>query len=152
MAIPCLLTLPTEADYKQFFIDNYCTPSPISTWDCLPVMFYPDMFEHAFYKRRVKQWKAAKDCLDMDRCLRMSWIKDVLLDSTIIPRQGYDKATGKNDNSRRVALVSKEKYVVIIRDDGTKWRFVTAYLVDNTDTYDKLMASPIWVRTTHKTK
>ena len=146
MAIPNLLTLPTEADYKQYFIDNYCSPSPIATWDGLPVMFYPDMFEHAFYKRAAKQWHAAKSNVDFDRRQRMPWIKDVLADSTIVPRQGYDKATGKNDNSRRVALVSKERYVVVIRDDGKRWRFVTAFLIDNDDTYNKLIAAPVWVR------
>jgi len=146
MAIPDLLMLPTEAKYKRYFIDNYCTPSPIATWDSLPVMFYPDMFEHAFYKRSAKQWEAKKTIVDWDRCQRMSWIKDVLMDSSIVPRQGYDKAVGKNDNSRRVALVSKERYIVVIRDDGKKWRFVTAYLIDNAETKRKLVAAPIWVK------
>lgn len=81
-----------------------------------------------------------------DRCQRIPWIKEVLLDSSIVPRQGYDKATGRNDNSRRVTLISKERYVVIIRSDGTKWRFVTAYLIDNNDTYKKLMSAPLWIR------
>lgn len=144
MAIPDLLTLPSEADYKQYFVDNYCAQSPIFTWDGLPVMFYPEMFEHAFYKRAAKEWHAPKSAVDWDRCKRMPWIKDVLADNSIVPRQGYDKATGKNDNSRRVVLVSQEKYVVVIRQDKQRWRFVTAYLVDNSDTYNKLMAAPLW--------
>lgn len=146
MSLPGLLLLPNEVAFKQYFTDNYCTPSPINTWDGFQVMFYPDMFEHAFYKRATKEWKAPKSILDQDRCQRMPWIRDVLLDSNIIPKQGYDKATGKYDNSRRVALVSRENYVVIIRDDGTKWRFVTAYLIDNADTFSKLMAAPLWIR------
>lgn len=76
MAIPDLLTLPSEADYKQYFVDNYCATSPLFTWDGLPVMFYPDMFEHAFYKRAAKQWRAPKSMVDWDRCKRMPWIKD----------------------------------------------------------------------------
>lgn len=146
MAIPNLLILSSEKKYKQFFIDNYCRQSPVFTWDGLPVMFYSDMFEHAFYKRSSKSWKAKKSCVDIDRCQRIPWIKEVLLDSSIVPRQGYDKATGRNDNSRRVTLISKERYVVIIRSDGTKWRFVTAYLIDNNDTYKKLMSAPLWIR------
>lgn len=146
MAIPDFLSLSTEAEYKQYFVDNYCVKSPLLTWDGLPVEFYPDMFEHAFYKRTAKAWKAKKDCVDFERCKRMPWINEVLQDSTIIPRQGYDKARGKNDNSRRIALVSREKYVVVIRSTGRTWRFVTAYIIDNIDTYNKLMAAPKWIR------
>lgn len=144
MAIPDLLKLPSESAYRNHFIENYCALSPVFTWDGLPVMFYPEMFEHAFYKRAAKQWSAPKEKVDWDRCERMDWIKGVLADSTIIPRQGYDKATGKNDNRRRVVLVSQEKYVVVIRADKQRWRFVTAYLIDNNYTYNKLMAAPLW--------
>ncbi len=52
----------------------------------------------------------------------------------------------KNDNNSRIALVSQEKYVVVIRNTGKSWRFVTAYLIDNINTYNKLMSSPAWVR------
>lgn len=146
MAIPDFLFLSTEDEYKQYFVDNYCANSPLLTWDGLPVKFYPDMFEHAFYKRATKAWKAKKVCVDFERCKRMPWINEVLQDSTIIPRQGYDKERGKNDNSRRVALVSREKYVVVIRNEGRTWRFVTAYIIDNIDTYNKLMNAPLWIK------
>lgn len=144
MAKSNFLLLSTEAEYKQYFIDNYCAVSPIYTWDKLPVEFYADMFEHAFYKRTQKSWKAKKNAVDIERCKRMAWIKEVLLDPSIVPRVGFDKAKDTYDNSRRVALVSQEKYVVVIRNTGKKWRFVTAYIIDNQDTYNKLMASPIW--------
>lgn len=146
MAIPETLSLSTEAEYKQYFVDNYCNKSPLLTWDGLPVEFYPEMFEHAFYKRTTKAWKAKKDSVDFDRCKRMPWINEVLHDSTIVPRQGYDKARGKNDNNSRIALVSQEKYVVVIRNTGKSWRFVTAYLIDNIDTYNKLMSAPAWIK------
>ena len=74
----------------------------------------------------------------------MLWIKEALLDSSIIPRMGYDKASGKKDNSRRVTLVTSQWFVVVIRSDGNIWRFVTAYLVDNQYTLNKLLASPVW--------
>ena len=145
MAIPDYLSLPTEGDYKKYFIENYCNVCPILTWDGLPVMFYPDMFEHAFYKRAQKQWRSQKDQVDLERCKRMPWIKEVLSDSTIVPRQGYDKATGRNDSTRRVALLSKERYVVVIRyTDNNKWAFVTAYIIDNERTYNKLVSAPRW--------
>lgn len=146
MAIPNFLFLSTESEYKRYFVDHYCANSPLLTWDGLPVEFHPDMFEHAFYKRTVKSWNAKKDCVDFERCKRMQWIEEVLQDSTIVPRQGYDKARGRNDNRRRVVLVSKEKYVVIIRRAGKSWKFVTAYLIDNDSTYYKLMSAPVWVK------
>ena len=144
MGYSSLLCLPTEKDYKQKFIEEYCTNGPITTWDGLTVVFYPEMFEHAFYKRTQKQWRASKAVVDYDRCKRMLWIKEALQDSTIIPRVGYDKATGKNDNTRRVTLVTRNWYVVVIRSDGNKWRFVTAYIIDNQRTYNLLLAAPKW--------
>lgn len=145
MAIPDFLLLPSEEDYRQFFIENYCKLSPLLTWDGLPVMFYPRMFDHAFFKRTEKRWRAQKDQVDYERCKRMLWIKDVLNDPTIVPRQGYDKATNRNDRTRRVALVSNEHYVVVIRyTDNSKWEFVTAYIIDNERTYNKLLNAPLW--------
>ena len=146
MAIPDFLSLPTEEDYRQFFVDNYCNKCPILTWDGLPVMFYPEMFDHAFFRRKEKTWRSQKDQVDFERCKRMPWIKEVLNDSTIVPRQGYDKATGRNDSTRRVTLVSKERYIVVIRyADKNKWTFVTAYIIDNERTYNQLMNAPRWV-------
>ena len=49
-------------------------------WDGLPVKFYPEMFEHAFYKRTAKAWKAKKDSVNLDRYKRMPWINEVLHD------------------------------------------------------------------------
>ena len=145
MNLSPFLVLPSESDYKQYFIDNYCNRSPLLTWDGLPVMFYPEMFEHAFYERTTKTWKSPKTTVDFDRCKRMPWIEEVLKDSSIIPLQGYDKAINKYDNSRRVVLISPEQYLVVIRQDKNKWRFVTAYLVDNVNTLNKILASPKWV-------
>ena len=144
MAALSLIHLATEAEYKQLFVDTYCTSGPIYTWDNLPVVFYPDMFEHAFYKRATKNWKAPKSSIDLSRCERILWIKEVLLDSSIIPRQGYDKAKNTHDSTRRVALLTPEDYVVVLRNDGNKWRFVTAYLIDNAVTKSKILSAPIW--------
>lgn len=144
MSLPPLLTLSSEAEYKQYFINNYCLKSPLTTFDGLSVMFYPDMFEHAFYRRTKAAWKAPKDCLDIDRCTRLPWIKAVLEDKTIELKQGYDKARHLYDNKSRVAFVSSQNYLVVIRNAGTSWRFVTAYIVDNQDTSNKILTSPIW--------
>lgn len=144
MALSELLLLSTEEEYKNFFVENYCNISPIATFDGLPVMFYPEMFEHAFYKRAVAKWRAPKDSLDIERCKRMNWIKDVLNDDTIIPRQGYDKAHNRYDNNSRVAFLAPNDYIVVIRKAGPTWRFVTAYIVDNDRAKRKILGSPAW--------
>ena len=81
----------------------------------------------------------------------MDWIKAVLEDPSIVPYQGYNKATGTYDGSRRVAFLTPENYLVVIREDGEKWRFVTAYVVDNPSTASKILSSPIWKRAQKKT-
>lgn len=77
MSLPKLLLLSTEAEYKSYFEKEYCDKCPIVTFDGLPVMFYPEMFEHAFYKRTKANWKAPKDKMDIERCKRMPWIEAV---------------------------------------------------------------------------
>lgn len=144
MALSELLYLSSEEEYKKYFIENYCKVSPIATFDGLPVLFYPEMFEHAFYKRAKASWRAPKDSLDRERCKRMRWIKNVLNDDSIIPRQGYDKARNRYDNSRRVAFLAPNDYIVVIRKAGATWRFVTAYVIDNERTKKKILSSPAW--------
>jgi hypothetical protein len=113
MGLPALKNFVNESECKQYFIDNYCNQE-IFTHDGIRVKFQEDMFEHAFYVRKVKKWKAQKDHFATDRGERIDWIKYVLQDSTIIPRQGYDKARKRYDNSRRVAFLAPNNYVVII--------------------------------------
>lgn len=144
MNLPKLLILSSEEEYKNHFIAEYCKKSPIATFDGLPVMFYPEMFEHAFYKRTAPKWTAPKDRMDLDRCKRMPWIKEVLKDSSIVPRKGYDKARDRYDENNRVAFLSPENYLVVIRKAGSVWRFVTAYLVDNEAAAKKIKDSPVW--------
>ena len=33
------LILPSEEEYKKYFVESYCDKSPILTWDGLPVFF-----------------------------------------------------------------------------------------------------------------
>ena len=144
MSLPALRSFASEAECKQYFIDNYCN-AEISTHDGIKVKFHEDMFEHAFYVRTTKSWEAKKDHFSTDRGERIDWIKDVLNDPTITPRQGYDKAKKRFDNSRRVAFLAPNNYVVIIQLIGNREaRFVTAFIVDSTDVASKISANPVW--------
>ena len=104
MSLPALRSFADEAECKNYFIDNYCNQT-IYTHDGIKVKFHKDMFEHAFYVRTAKLWKAKKDHFATERGERIDWIKYILQDPTIVPRQGYDKAKKRYDNSRRVAFL-----------------------------------------------
>src|SRR6056297_2083711 len=114
MELPELLTYETEEEYKRHYIENYCEACPIYTFDNIPVMFYEDKFDHAFYKRTHKSWHASKDSFSKLRGERMDWIKHVLQDPNIIPRKGYDKAKNSYDNTRRVTFLNEQNYLVVI--------------------------------------
>ena len=144
MNLPPLRSFSDESECKQYYIDNYCNAN-IQTHDGITVKFFEDTFEHAFYTRTQKKWKAPKDRFAVDRGERIDWIKTVLEDPSIIHRKGYDKARRTYDNSRRVTFLSPQNYVVVIfiNDKGVG-KFVTAYIVDNNDTAEKLRSAPIW--------
>lgn len=144
MSLPELKQFDTEEEYKEYFIDNYCK-CEVKTHDGIVVKFYEDMFEHAFYTRTRKSWKAKKDHFAVERGERIDWIKHVLADPAIIPRKGYDKEKRTYDNTRRVTFLTPENYVVVINIiKPGEGKFVTAYLVDNSDTANKLSAAPVW--------
>ncbi len=145
MNLPKLLTYSTEEDYRQHYIEYYCNSCPIITFDDIPVMFYPETFKHAFYKRTQKSWKAKKDIFSKERGERLDWIKYVLQDPSIVPRKGYDKAKNSYDNTRRVTFMNDENFLVVIyiNKDG-RGKFVTAYVVDNGKAAEKIRNSPRW--------
>lgn len=146
MSLPALKNFANELECKQYFVDNYCNQE-IYTHDGIRVKFHEDMFEHIFCIRKEKTWKSKKDHFSIDRGERIDWIKYVLQDPTIIPRQGYDKARKRYDNSRRVAFLAPNNYVVIIKiDNKGEGRFVTAYLVDSADVASKISGSPVWIK------
>ena len=148
MSLPALKIFADESECKQYFVDNYCNQE-IFTHDGIRVKFHEDMFEHAFYIRSATKWKAQKDHFSIDRGERIDWIKYVLQDPTIVPKQGYDKARKCYDNSRRVAFLAPNNYVVIIMiDNKGEARFVTASLVDHEDVANKISGSPIGVKST----
>lgn len=145
MTLPNLVSYATEVEYKKHYIDNYCNSSPIMTFDGIPVKFYEDRFEHAFYKRVEKKWKSPKDRFCRLRGERIDWIKHVLQDPTIEPKKGYDHAKQTYDNSRRITFMNSHNYIVVIMlDKKNQGKFLTAYLVDNEEAADKIRNSPKW--------
>ncbi|MGL4990063.1 MAG: hypothetical protein ACRC57_02685 [Sarcina sp.] len=107
--------------------------------------FYEDMFEHAFYESSNK--RGNKDIFSNKRAERIDWIEHVLKDSSAELYMGYDNKKKRNDNSRRVAIINEDNYVVIIRiikDKNAK--FITAYVADSPNTANEIRNNPRWVK------
>lgn len=145
MILPEMKCFVNEQECKQYYVDHYCNGDAILTYDGIVVKFYEETFEHSFYVRTHKNWKAKKDKYDEERGKRIDWIKAVLQNPEIIPKKGYDKANKSYDNSRRVTFLAPNNYVVVIYlNKKLEGKFVTAYLVDNEDTAKKISDSPEW--------
>ncbi|EJP6472974.1 hypothetical protein NHI66_002291 [Clostridium botulinum] len=143
---PDLVYYTNVDEYKEHFINNYCNGNgPIETFDGVVVYFYPDMFEHAFYESSDK--RGSKDVFSPKRAERIDWIKSVLQDDSVELYEGYDNKTKTYHNSRRVAIITEDNYVVIIRfTKGIKAKFVTVYVADSGSTADRIRTSPKWVK------
>lgn len=145
MSLPRLLRYDSEEKYRQHYIENYCQPCPIYTFDNIPVMFYEDVFTHAFYKRTHKSRDAEKDCFCNERGERMDWIKHVLQDPDITHRKGYVQKNQSYVNNRRVTFLTEENYLVVIMiNKKGVGKFMTAYVVDNEKAAEKIRNSPKW--------
>ncbi|QPA31640.1 hypothetical protein [Thermaerobacillus caldiproteolyticus] len=138
-----LLILDSEADYKQYYIEEYCNKD-IYTHDGIKVKFPPNQFEHSFFESANRRQKD-KSIFSRERAERLSWIKKVLNDPSLQLYAGWDSKKRRYDHTRRVCLVTPDRYVVILRMINPRLAsFVTAYVIDNDDNLAKIKASPIW--------
>ncbi len=139
-----LLILHTEAEYKSIYEEEYCKQD-IFTHDGVLVKFYPERFEHAFFKSSSRR-KADKSIFSFERAQRIRWIRDVLLDPTVPVFSGYDKNRKKYDSNRRVSLVTPDNYVVVIRlssRNPNEAAFITAFICDDEEVVKKIKSSPL---------
>ncbi|MBK5242371.1 hypothetical protein [Clostridium sp.] len=143
---PDLISYTDIEEYRQHFIENYCdASSPTQTFDGIQVYFYSDMFDHAFFESSDR--RGSKDVFSTKRAERIDWIKSVLQDEYAELYEGYDSKSKTCDNSRRVAIITEDDYVVIIRfTKGIKAKFVTAYVADSGHTATKIRTSPKWTK------
>ena len=141
MPLPPLLSLPNEAAYRTYFEAQYCNTTVV-TFDGITVQFFPEMFNHAFYRDSSRTAKD-KANFDLKRAQRMDWIKAVLQDSSL---ELYQRVM-PNSKVRRIALESSTPYAVIIQIDSRnahRARFITAYIVDSPSALTKMRSNPKW--------
>ena len=148
MPMPPLLSLPDIASYREYFRTNFCV-APLSTFDSLSVSFYPEVFNHAFFRDSSPRSKD-KAVFDHYRAERMEWIRHILQDHNVeLYRRVMTSSTchGHGSAVRRLALESAELYLVVIQidpNDATCARFITAYLVDSVNALRNIRSNPVW--------
>ena len=139
--IPDLVYLSTIEEYKKYFAHKYCK-NELITFDGISVKFYEDQFEHAFYESSNKK-KRNKDVFSIDRATRIDFIEYVLKNPKAELYLGWDRDKKIFNKDRRVAIISPEDYVVIIRiNRNNKAKFITAYYADNSASEIRKM--PLW--------
>ena len=141
MALPPLLKLPNDNDYREHFQKCYLPPAVIYTFDGIYVRFFKHNFDHAFYSESMRG-SGKKDKLSQQRAQRMDWITDVLQNGSA---ELYRRIM-PNRTVRRIALISSEKYAVVIQVDkgGKRANFVTAYVVKSDEALRKMRGNPKW--------
>ena len=138
---PALVHLSSEAEYKKYYVYKYFK-SALMTFDGISVKFYEDQFEHAFYESSNKK-KRNKDIFSIDRATRIDWIEYVLKNPKAELHLGWDRDKKIYNKDRRVAIISPEDYVVIIRlNNNNTAKFITAYYADNSASEIRKM--PLW--------
>lgn len=138
---PNFVRLLAPIDYKKYYVRKYCKKE-LQTFDGIKVKFYEDQFEHAFYESSVKI-KRSKDTFSMARALRIDWIEYVLKNPEAELHLGWDRDKKRINKDRRVAIISPENYVVIIRINANNTaKFITAYLADNSA--EEIRNMPLW--------
>lgn len=136
-----LIEYDTQEEYRLHFHENYCKDG-ILTHDSVKVSFRESVFDHAFFaskNRRIKD----KSVFSIERAKRIGWIKAVLQDESLTLYDGWISSEKRYDPTRRVCIVTPDKYVVVLRlISDKKAIFVTAYLADSDEVVRKIQKSP----------
>lgn len=144
MSCPPLIKYRTIQEYRDHFKNKYCVfNGPVITFDSIAVYFYEDMFDHAFYES--SNYRGNKDTFSSERAERIDWIEFVLKDDTAELYVGYNNKTKSYGNSRRVAIINQDDYVVVIQlTHGKRARFITAFVADSPYTAQKIRSGQKW--------
>lgn len=139
--IPPFVILKSEDEYKEYFKRKYCQ-IPITTFDNIQVKFYMSKFADAFYESS-NRLKRNKDIFSWKRAKRIDWIEYVLKNPEAELHYGWDRDKKIINKDRRVALITPENYVVIIRLNGNGTAtYITSYYANNSA--DKIRNTPLW--------
>ena len=132
MAFPDLVEYDSEEEYREHFRRCYVNAAtPILTVDGVPVRFFEDTFDHAFFEASDRR-TGEKDQFSKDRAERIDWIRFAIEEGG---RVEYFEWTDDRGNERRELLLGGSYLVVLqFRGKTRNWaKFVTAFPHDNPD-------------------
>jgi hypothetical protein len=129
MEFPPLVDYATEAEYRDHYERCYVNAQTITTVDGIPVRFFEETFEHAFFKSSDRR-DPQKDTFARERAKRIDWIRFA------IEEGGHVECFEWIDNGgyeRREILLGGSYLVVLqFRGKERKWaKFITAFPHDN---------------------
>jgi len=145
--LPALVLYDSEAEYRHHFQRVYCSGT-IVTFDGVSVRFRRRQFEHCFFESKGRD--TTKDVFSKARAQRVDWIRAVLKSPEPELYQGWDKSKRRYDQTRRVAVVPDERYVVVMCLVGPAVAdFITAYVADSPkrgrlSTIQQIRRGPRW--------
>lgn len=136
------MQLSNESEYYEHFVEKYCKVEK-HTYENIRVKFYEDQFYHAFYESKDRK-KRDKSVFSIERAERMDWIERVLMNKNAEKYVGWDRDKKRYNYNRRVSIITKENYVVILNIINEKEaKFITAYVASKTNA-SKIRKAPIW--------
>jgi hypothetical protein len=110
--------------YHQIYITS-ARYGKHKTHDGEDIYFWPDRFDHAFYKKKSKASRR-KEMIDNGRVERLRWIKEIVTGNVPHFECWLVDQTPRPEN--RLYIVSDELYVVWLEQrDAGGWKFSTAY-------------------------
>jgi len=139
VALPPLLILADQQEYRAYFENHYVNGPPVITFDGIRAAFYPETFDHAFFRDSTPT-AGDKACFDLFRAQRMNWIRAILGD----PGMEIYRRVMPNRKVRRIALESSTPYAVIIEMRRHNSIFITAYRVDSRRALSRMRSNPPW--------
>ena len=131
MAFPDFVEYATEEEYREHYRRCYVNQNVIVTVDGIPVRFFAEVFDHAFYKASDRN-RSEKDTFAPERAKRIDWIRFAIEEGG---RVEYFEWTDDRGCERRELLIGGSYLVVLqFRGKTRDWaKFVTAFPHDNPD-------------------
>jgi hypothetical protein len=138
-----ILDLPTESDYLEYFIENYCRQE-IFTKDGIRIRFRKSHFYHAFFETTISH----KDCFSIERAQHMPEIKKILQSKNSRCHCGWDSKKHRIDPHKRVSYILGPFVVIVLlhrnKDTGViSGEFITCFEAEDI-TFNRIKADPIW--------
>ncbi len=135
---PVFVDYESEEDYRDHYWREYCEKE-IYTLDGIRVHFQPSRFDHGFFENKDSQFSK-------ERAKRIGWIRPALTSTVASHFTGWDRDSGSENFTRRVAVLDRFVVVLNLKLDGhqtLKAEYWTCYPASQ-QTFEKILKSHPW--------